>query len=636
MRHNRIIRALAAALALNLALCAPAGAAGALFGWLLGPSEETAAPASAAVELTLEETPEPTVEPAPASTFVAPPIADADIEDDGVLRVYLQSLKAPTQLTVTFAGVYAVDEMPGLRFDRNAQVRLTAGDGRVYLSAGGVNIDLGARVTFTRHRAAEGATNGLYIAQSEKDALYCGDLTVSVNDQGGLRAVLSIQVEDYLLGVVAYEMSDSFPVEALKAQAVAARTYALQRKRAAGADRDYDLVDTTADQVYKGYEDEYRNVADAVAATRGVVGLYGGGFATCYYTASNGGQTALPSQIWGGDADDAYLAMADDPYDLENPRSLRNDLTITPRCEGSAALKAMLEAALAEKLAAAGYARDEWAFDRIESIEPVDPRFEGSRLCDGLRFAVRVNALRPATPALTAEPAASARPTPAPGEDANAPMPTTPDETLPPLTAAPKVWAPLDAPVEVTLDVFGQIKKELSLGMNGSDCELISVETAADAAGEIQSFTLVMRRFGHGVGMSQRGAQWMAGHYGKGWQEIVAFYYPGLSVQRINWPEPALTELDALPRGVGSALPDPTPTPTPAPLPALEAGEYYAKVTATLLNVREKPTTSAEAIAQLAQGRRVIVRGEADADGWVPIRTAELSGYVKAEYLKKE
>ena len=57
-------------------------------------------------------------------------------------------------------------------------------------------------------------------------------------------------------------------------------------------------------------------------------------------------------------------------------------------------------------------------------------------------------------------------------------------------------------------------------------------------------------------------------------------------------------------------------------------------MTATSLNVRERPTTASQALDQLAKGRRVIVSGEPDADGWVPIHTAELEGYVKAEYLE--
>ena len=141
-------------------------------------------------------------------------------------------------------------------------------------------------------------------------------------------------------------MSDSFPLEALKAQAVAARTYAMGRKWVS-ATRDYDVVDTTQDQVYKGLDADYTNVIAAVEATRGVVGTYNGGFAMCYYTASNGGQTALATDIWGGEGDYGYLAMVDDPYDLENPSSLVNSVTFAGDLSDNAALKAMLEEGLA-------------------------------------------------------------------------------------------------------------------------------------------------------------------------------------------------------------------------------------------------------------------------------------------------
>ena len=677
---NRFRAALALALALTLALGPAAGAAG-LWSWLTG---EEAAEASATLALTVDPTPVPDLDeridfsaafatetPAPAadaaSATDAVPTADAApdaepafaamtpapetkvpacaLEDDGLLRVRLDSLGEPSQLNLTFDGVYAVEGDPGFRFDRATRVGLSAAEGSVYLSVGGLTLALGRSVTFTRHRAEEGAQNGIRIDESETRALYCGDLTVSAAD-AGLRAVLTLPVEDYLYGVVAYEMSDSFPLEALKAQAVAARTYAMQRKWQAGA-RDYDLVDTTADQVFKGYDPEYANVIAAVDATRGVVGLADGAFAVCYYTASNGGQTALPSQVWNTSGGDGYLAMADDPYDLENPRSLQNELTVSPRCEGSAALKAMLEEGLGEVLAEEGYGPGEWEFYDIRAVAPVDPLFEGSRMFRGLEFALRARLLTPAaTDAPTAEPsetpesaetpepaAGSPEPAAQPASDA---MPVAPDETLPALTQPPREWAVSERTFPVTLDVYEQIKQGLSLGLNGRDYELVSVETAADEAGEPRSFTIVMRRFGHGVGMSQRGAQWMAGHYGLGWQQILAFYYPGMSVERMDWPEAALTDLEALPAGVGAARPEPTPEPTPAPLPALETGEYYAVVTASALNVRQSPTTAARAVAKLSEGRRVIVCGEADAEGWVPVRTAELSGYVKAEYLKKE
>jgi len=700
LNRQSLIRILALALLLVLGTGMPASAAG-LLNWLTGGGEEaveaSAMPTLPPAELLMggtpraeaSGTPEATAEPTPEATLA--PIPDAAIEDDGLLRVELRSLGAPTQLHLTLAGIYAVDADPGFRFDRDARVTLSAANGSVYLAVGGLTIDMGASLTLTRHADGEEGGGGLTIDESERDTLYCGDLTVSCAEGNGLRAILRIQVEDYLYGVVAYEMSDSFPIEALKAQAVAARTYAMQRKWQSGG-RDYDVADTTADQVFKGFDEGYSNVIQAVDVTRGVVGLYDGGFAICYYTASNGGQTALPSQVLGREGSDGYLAMADDPYDLENPSSLQNELTVTSRCEGSPALKAMLEEALGKQLREKGYADGEWALDTIASIEPVNPRFEGSRMYDGLAFSLRARLLKPVeTP--TPSPAASDVPadaaadadatedaqaspepldffleadgnappevheTPAPTESAepqasNAPSPaaTQRPETVDALAAAlmgeaaptpqptkvPREWVTSEELYTVTLDVYDQVKDQLSLGLNGADYELISVRTQTDGDGVPQSFTLVMRRFGHGAGMSQRGAQWMAGHYDMSWRQILAFYYPGMSLERMRWPEAPLTALEALPASVGAARPRPTPTPTPAPLPALKAGEYYAVVTATALNVRQQPTTAARALDQLAKGRRVIVSGESDAEGWVRIHTAELEGYVKAEYLERE
>ena len=563
---------------------------------------------------------------APQATFA--PIPEADIGDDGLLRVELRSLGKPEQLHLTLSGSYAVEADPGFRFDSGTAVTLAAISDRVWLFVGGLSIDMGKALTLTRHRAAEGVENGIRIAESDRDALYCGDLSVTARGSG-LRCVLTLPVEDYLYGVVAYEMSDSFPLEALKAQSVAARTYAMKRKAGAGA-RDYDVVDTTADQVFKGYDPGYANVIRAVDDTRGVVGLYDGGFATCYYTASNGGQTALPSQIWGGDGDDGYLSMADDPYDLENPSSLQNELTVSTTCEGSAALRSMLESALAEAMASAGVGEGRWTFDSIAAIRPVNPRFEGSRMVEGLEFDLRAKLLQPET---TLEPVPTPESTQfpdgiqaSPGTDSAGPG-SVQEPTEPPMA-----WVLSDDIYRVTLDVYAQIKDGLSLGLNKADYELMDVETIPDDAGEPRAFRLIMRRFGHGVGMSQRGAQWMAGHCDMTWREILSFYYPGMTLVRMEWPDTPLTALEALPVSVGAARPEPTCRPLPEP----REGERYATVNATALNVRQQPTTDAAVLEQLAKGRRVVAAAESDADGWVKVHTGEVDGFVKAEYLVGE
>ena len=570
-------------------------------------------------------------------------IAESAIQDDGVIRVFLKSLGAPESLTIDLDGVYTVEHDAGFRFKRGTQIVVNEVDGKIFLSTGGLSIDMGASMTLTRQYAGD-ENNGMYIAESEKDTLYMGDLKLSVNEGGGLKAVLSINMEDYLKGVVAYEMSDSWPLEALKAQAVAARTYAMQRKWNAGT-KDYDIVDTTADQVYKGFNPEYATVIQAVEETAGVVGTYKGSFATCYYTASNGGEVAVPADAWGGDGDFAYIERKADPYDLENEKSLVDSLVFGPDCAESPELKKLLEDALAEQLKLQSLAAEDVRFESVVSVQPVNPVAEGSIMYKNLRFGLQVSGMKSAEqPAAEDIPVADDVPV---AEDvplteaAVTPEPTASASLLAQLglirkeEAAPApVREILEETVYVELDVFKHIKKELGLSLNGGDYEVVSVGQADG------KFSIEMRRYGHGVGMSQRGAQTMAGNHGKTYAEILNFYYPGMTLEKIDWETPELVKLEELPESVGFARPDPTPTPTPAPLPPLQDGEYYARVAlgdaASSLNVRSAPGTHNQIVTMLNNNRRVIVCSQVDADGWVAIKTVEFSGFVKLEYLKAE
>ena len=597
MKRNFYVKLCALTLAALLALCAPVAAVGA--------------------ELAPEEA----------------KIAASEIEDDGVVRVYLRSLNAPQQLTLTLDGLYTVEHDAGFRFARGTHIALAQGDGSVWLTVGGLTLDMGASLTLTRQYDG-GEENGLRIVETGRETLYAGDLTVSLEESGGLRAVLAINMEDYLCGVVAYEMSDSWPLEALKAQAVAARTYAMQRKWSAG-DRDYDLVDTTADQVFRGYNAEYVHVSEAVRATEGVVGVWNGGFASCFYTASNGGEVALPSDVWSDSGDYGYLARKDDPYDLENPNSMVTSVSFTPGAGDLPELQAMLQQGLESAAAEAGLAAEGLELEEILSIAPVNPVAEGSRMCRALRFTVTASALETVLEAAMDDVGAPR----APDESGSANLALAAIDLLRRLAEqSPFVEVQerrvLEQTFDVELDVYGQIKDGLGLALNGGDYEVVSVRE------DVFGFTIEMRRFGHGVGMSQRGAQRMAGVEGMSYIEILNFYYPGMALERIEWDAPALEALSALPDSVGRARPEPTPTPTPAPLPELREGEYYARVTlgdaSSSMNVRQSPGTQSPVVAQLANGRRVVVSGEPDEDGWVRIATAEFSGYAKLEYLSKE
>lgn len=530
-------------------------------------------------------TPETMITATPAPTGAG--IVEANVQDDGIVRVELDTLGRPETLHLKVQGSYAVEDDAGFRFEDGAEITLLAREDRLWLVSGKTMIDMGESLTLTRHAAA--GRSGLYIAESAVENLYCGDLSVTAGG-GALRAILSIDIEEYLLGVVAYEMSDSFPLEALKAQAVAARTYVMQRKEAY-PDREYHVLDTTSDQVFKGFDPSYTNVIAAVEATRGVVGTYQGVYASCYYGASNGGQVARAQDVWSMEGDYGYITMHDDPYDLENPSSLVASATVSRDLSDHGKLRTMLETEVKAELG------EGYDIARVENVEPVDALIEGSRLYQGLRFDLTVLA---------------------PGEESGGLFgwwkKTRPEEAL-----------------SVTLSVFEQLKDGLAIGLNSSDCELVSVVM------EEKSFTVEMRRFGHGVGMSQRGAEWMAKEYGLDWITILNFYYPGMTLERIDWQIPALTALEEMPTVSGYARPEPTPRPTPVPLPAPQAGEKVASVRledeSAFLNVRQGPSTGHMIVDRFAHGREVLVCSEPDDNGWVRIRTAELTGYVMGTYL---
>ena len=115
---------------------------------------------------------------------------------------------------------------------------------------------------------------------------------------GGVTVVNALPLEEYLLGVVPSEVSPSWHEDALRAQAVAARTYAVYHKdgyRSAG----YDVTDDTRSQVYRGVSVESAASSRAVRATSGEVVTYGGRPIEALFHASGGGYTENSENVWG-------------------------------------------------------------------------------------------------------------------------------------------------------------------------------------------------------------------------------------------------------------------------------------------------------------------------------------------------
>ena len=139
--------------------------------------------------------------------------------------------------------------------------------------------------------------------------------------------VVSMDLEEYLIGVVGAEMPASFQMEALKAQAVVARTYAL--KLLASGKK---LTDTVATQVYKdnnelkklwgnSYSTYYQKIKEAVTSTKGVSVYYQGNYINALYHSTSNGKTEDASMVWGNSV--PYLKSVDSKWDVQASSYLR-------------------------------------------------------------------------------------------------------------------------------------------------------------------------------------------------------------------------------------------------------------------------------------------------------------------------
>jgi stage II sporulation protein D len=132
---------------------------------------------------------------------------------------------------------------------------------------------------------------------------------------GGLLVTNVVGVDAYAMGVVANEMPSSWSQQALRVQAVAARSFALAT-RGGGA---FDVYDDTRSQVYGGKGSETRSTNRACRHTKHQVVRYQGQIATTYYSSSSGGQTEAIQFAFPGASPVPYLKSVKDPYDRISP-----------------------------------------------------------------------------------------------------------------------------------------------------------------------------------------------------------------------------------------------------------------------------------------------------------------------------
>ncbi|MBO5502759.1 MAG: SpoIID/LytB domain-containing protein [Clostridia bacterium] len=562
------------------------------------------------------------------------------MEINPIVRVHLSRLNLTDRLDIKLTTPYGLSFGNGneLYVESGKELAFILRNGSIYLYMDGLSLRMGDRVYLRRYANSQSDENtkaGFYRANFEP--LYLGDLSLSINE-GKLYPVLSIHVENYLLGVVPYEMSDSFPLEALKAQTVAARTYVLRKVDSSKA---YDVVDTTNDQVFKGYLPGFTQTETAVMDTWGICGFYKGRLAQCYYSASNGGQTELVQSVWPSNEDFGYYSFGRDPYDVENPastvRSFRMEKQYSDKETAPYGLRKLLSTVLAEELSALGYdpAPESIRVHQVSDVVLDTPSSKDSLHLTRLSMRVSISGRTRKEAPVVIDPDQEEvylfeTPIPQTVEPTATPAPTQ--------TPAPVYgeFELIPQPFSLQLPVFKTVENAFALNISGNFDNEIWTLVEDEKGYELQA-----RRYGHGVGMSQRGAEWMAGTYDQTHTDILGFYYPGMELMRFTYtgqqlpvPEQALA---------ATAGPAPTVTPRPTLMPVtqvLQPGQWYAVVTEisedSSLNLRSRPDLSSDILMRLYKNQRLLVVQRCPEEGWVQVQTDSISGYVMESYLTIE
>ena len=338
---------------------------------------------------------------------------------------------------------------------------------------------------------------------------------VRVDFSGGDPLVVNeLRLADYLASVVGSEMPWTWEAEALKAQAVAARNYVM---RQVDPSADYDICDSQNCQAYGGVESEYPSTIQAVRDTAGVVAMFEGDLITAYYSANMGDHTTSAADVWGRDV--PYLRGVPSPSDVEA-------LSTGWGAEGYRWTRAIPLHRLADLKTGSGVL-GELSEVRVlraaQSGQPAEVELLGNQGTVTLSGdAIRITLGLPS---------------------GFAEFRTVPAERLVLLNPTPRRVAALQA------DGYALEQRRRSVAFDQAPADVRLVRGALDVVEFRLPPRLVVngRGFGHGVGMSQWGAQGLAKD-GYSFDQILTHYYQGVVVERVGEDDGSLASTQAAPR----------------------------------------------------------------------------------------
>ena len=449
-----------------------------------------------------------------SAVFGATPAYAAAFHTD--IRVLL-SIDGAKSVDFTIIGDYSLKEDPMFKFESDKMTVSVVGN-RPVLTSGDATFTASS-ITFTS-KDYNGTSSYIRMMHSKYGVCtYLGDISFDI-EQGAIRVINKLPIESYLYGVVPHEMSNRFPLESLKAQAVCARGYAVA-KCSEFRLRAYDILDTSADQVYHGYASKYNRAIAAVNETAGQVLSYDGEIIQAYYSASNGGQTELTGNVWTSNL--PYYVQKDDIYDLNNPSSLEEKLFIP--AEFNEETLPHIDRLLLNMLQRAA---NEAAGEDVKLLSTVRVEAHDASYDPPSRFYTKTDIVL---------------------------MVSNDDGSK---SGQLDITISLDDLVRTDQNPAGIFNSGYTtLRMRGAEAGVLKTRN-----GEYVGWFLTNRRYGHGVGLSQRGAQQRA----TDWQlytDILAFYYEDTHLCTIGTYDtaPALTSsiYDISESGISGIMPGTAP-----------------------------------------------------------------------------
>lgn len=319
---------------------------------------------------------------------------------------------------------------------------------------------------------------------------------------GNINVINVVNIDDYVKGVLPYEMSPTWSLEALKAQAVCARTYALWQTKHYASYR-FDVCSTTDCQVYQG-----ANLASALSdraseETAGIAAMYGGKYAETYYCSANGGASESSENVWSNPL--PYLVGKEDPYER-----LTNipDYNYTIQYSYAQLTNLLKQKGYSIGLVTSAYVSKTTPTGNVAEVTFRDSAGKTVVLTkEACRWTLETKSMR-----FTITGGGSAGSWSVNGGTSS-------------LTTLSGVYAITTGGVVTALPVGD------TYVITSSGTSLLRQPAASSGSGT--GITITGTGWGHGVGMSQYGAKAMA-EQGYTYEDILHFYFTGITLERVG------------------------------------------------------------------------------------------------------